>query len=60
MSKMKTTIYIYGGTVTSGSVEVFYMGIGSGFISSAEIGPKRNYSLLGNYTNFIKGLNISF
>jgi hypothetical protein len=36
------------------------MGIGSGFISSAEIGPKGNYSLLGNYTNFIKGLNISF
>ena len=51
---------IYGGAVTLRLVEVFYMGIGYGFISSDEISSKGNYSLKGNYTNFIVGLNIPF
>ena len=51
---------IYGGAVTLKLFEIFYAGIGYGFISSDVNGPDGESSLKGNYTNTIVGLNIPF
>jgi hypothetical protein len=49
---------LYGGAVTLRLLEIIYVGLGYGVIKSEESGPKGDFSLKGNYSNYIIGINI--
>ncbi|MCG1037668.1 hypothetical protein [Polaribacter sargassicola] len=51
---------LYGGAVTIRLFELFYIGVGYGYITSEENGPNGNKTLKGNYSNTVLGLNIPF